>query len=73
FPRCQEDEGLVKGEAQGLAKGLVIGKSKRNKEIAKEMLLDDEPEEKIIKYSGLTSSEITELKNENTFHTKKPR
>ena len=63
-----------KGEKRGVAKGLIEGKKqgiiegeKRGKiEIAKEMIKDKEPIEKIIKYTGLTEKEINELKTTTT-------
>ena len=46
------------------------GKVERNREIAKEMLLDDKPIKKIIKYSNLTSIEISEIKKSLAKSTK---
>lgn len=43
--------------------GQKIGKNKKAIEIAKEMLLDNEPVEKIMKYSKLTKDEIERLRN----------
>lgn len=43
--------------------GKKIGENKKAIEIAKEMLLDNEPIEKIIKYSKLTKDEIEKLRN----------
>ncbi len=60
--------GLEKGEAIGLEKGEAIGLEKgrleRNTEIAKNMLLDNEPIEKIIMYTNLTELEIYNLKSQ---------
>jgi predicted transposase/invertase (TIGR01784 family) len=58
-------QGLEKGIAQGLEKGIAqgeaIGEAKRNIEIAKEMLSDNEPIEKIMKFSKLSLAEILKL------------
>jgi len=40
------------------------GKAERNVEIARNMLLDGEPVEKIIKYTGLTADEVEDLKRQ---------
>ena len=45
-------------------KGEKKGRIERNIEIAKEMLKENEPIEKIIKYTGLTEEEINNLKKE---------
>lgn len=47
---------------EGLQEGLEKGEKKKALEIALEMLKDEEPIEKIIKYSKLTKEEILELK-----------
>ena len=52
------------GIAEGLDKGKVEGAKARNKEIAKQMLLDGESLEKIKKWTGLTSQWLGRLKNE---------
>ena len=51
-----------KAEARGEARGKAEGKVERNIEIAKEMLLEGEPMEKIIKFTKLTKEEIERLK-----------
>ncbi len=48
---------LEKGKIEGMIKGKVEGKV----EIAKEMLQDNEPVERIMKYTGLSKKEINEL------------
>ena len=53
---------LEKGEKKGIIKGKIEGKIERNIEIAKEMLKDNEPIKKIMKYTGLTEEEISKLK-----------
>ena len=49
-----QNTAFEKGEIKGLKKGKI--------EIAKEMIKDNEPVEKIMKYTGLTENEINELK-----------
>ena len=44
------------------AKGREQGRDNRNVEMALDMLADDEPVEKIVKYSRLPESKILELK-----------
>ena len=67
-----EEKGRVEGRAEGRAEGIEIGveqekvksESKIKEEritVAKEMLADDEPIEKIIKYTKLTEEEIKKL------------
>ena len=53
-------EGMEKGLEKGMEKGLEKGKI----ELAKEMLLDGEPLEKIKKYSKLTEEKIEEIRKE---------
>lgn len=48
-------------EEKGMEKGMEIGEKKKAFEIASEMLKDEEPIEKIIKYSKLTEEEILKL------------
>jgi predicted Zn-dependent peptidase len=47
-----------------LAKAELYARQERNYEIAKIMLSDNEPEERIAKYTGLTLEQIQELRNE---------
>lgn len=47
-------------------KGIEKGEKKKAVEIALEMLKDEEPIEKIIKYSKLKEEEILELKGKNS-------
>jgi predicted transposase/invertase (TIGR01784 family) len=49
---------------KGLAEGKAEGEAKRSIEMAKEMLADNEPIEKIIKYTKLSKEEIEQLKSE---------
>lgn len=53
-----QNTAFEKGEIKGHKKGKIEGKI----EIAKEMIKDSEPVEKIMKYTGLTENEINELK-----------
>jgi DNA repair protein RadC len=55
-------KGLKEGEIKGIEKGKKEGISKRNIEIAKGMKKDNEPIEKIMKYTGLTKKEIEKIK-----------
>jgi predicted transposase/invertase (TIGR01784 family) len=52
-----EEVGIQKGRAEGRAEG----KAERNVELAKEMLADNEPMQKIIKFSHLTEEQIKAL------------
>ena len=47
----------------GFKEGVEIGKAERDIEIAKEMIADNEPIEKIVKYTGLTPEQIKKLKS----------
>ena len=60
---------LDEGKAIGKEEGIVIGEAKKAKEMAMEMLTDNELEAKIIKYTRLTSSEILEIKKSITKNT----
>jgi predicted transposase/invertase (TIGR01784 family) len=53
---------LEKGIEIGMEKGIEKGKMERAIEIALEMLQDNEPIEKIMKYTGLTQTEIEKLR-----------
>jgi len=61
------EEGLAKGKEEGLAKGkeegLAKGKAEEKIKIAKEMLSNNEPIEKIIAYTQLSKEEIERLKS----------
>ena len=69
FDEYVEDEkekakklGKAEGIKEGLAKGKAEGEMNQKISIAKEMLSNDEPLDKIIKYIGLTEEEILKLK-----------
>lgn len=57
-----EEKGKAEGLKQGLEHGREQGRDNRNVEIALDMLDDNEPIEKIVKYSHLPESKILELK-----------
>jgi len=57
-----EKQGMEKGLEKGMVKGMEKGMEKRNIEIAKQMLADGEPIEKIMKYTSLSKVEIEKLK-----------
>jgi predicted transposase YdaD len=52
----------AKGREEGLEQGLEQGRDNRNVEMALDMLADNEPVEKIVKYSHLPESKVLELK-----------
>ena len=54
-------QGKAEGMAQGMAQGKAEGEKAKNREIAKMMLADNEPTEKIKRYTGLSEAEIDEL------------
>ncbi|MBQ3691575.1 MAG: hypothetical protein II937_17140, partial [Bacteroidales bacterium] len=54
-------EGLVKGRAEGRAEGLAEGAKQKSVDMARMMKAGNEPLEKIIRYIGLTSEEISNL------------
>ena len=56
-----KEEGRAEGLAEGLAKGLAKGRDGLAIEIAREMLSEGENIEKIMRYTGLTESQIKEL------------
>jgi predicted transposase/invertase (TIGR01784 family) len=55
------DEGRAEGEAIGLQKGRAEGSTQKSKDIARQMLHDREPVEKIMRYTGLTAEQIEAL------------
>jgi predicted transposase/invertase (TIGR01784 family) len=54
-------KGMKKGRAEGKAIGLQKGSIQKSKDIARQMLDDREPIEKIIRYTGLTAAQIEEI------------
>ena len=55
---AQKDFAVKQGEARGRAEGRAEGKA----EVAKAMLAQSEPLEKIVAYTGLSPEEIQKLK-----------
>jgi predicted transposase/invertase (TIGR01784 family) len=58
-------EGLAEGRDEGLAKGLAEGRDEKAMEIAKNMIVEGEPIDKITLYTGLTHSEVENLSANN--------
>jgi predicted transposase/invertase (TIGR01784 family) len=58
-------ETQLKKEQDLIAKGIYEGEMKKSIAIAKEMKADNEPMEKIMKYSGLSREDIEKLSSEN--------
>ncbi len=54
-------EGIAEGKAEGIAEGIAEGKEERNIEIARQMKLNGEPLEKIMRYTGLSVQEIEKI------------
>ncbi len=64
-------EGRAEGHAEGLAEGIAEGRNDERAAVALDMLADNEPLEKIIKYSHLSMEKVLELKdNRGTFTAK---
>jgi DNA repair protein RadC len=59
-----EEKGLKKGRQEGIEKGMQQGAENEKLEIAKSMLKDGEPIEKIMKWTGLSLQDIENLKTE---------
>ena len=55
------EKGHEKGRVEGRAEGRAEGRDERSFEIAREMLADDESIEKIMRYTGLTETQIKEI------------
>jgi predicted transposase/invertase (TIGR01784 family) len=56
------EEGLKEGIKKGVKEGIEIGEEKKAISMAKEMLLNNEPMEKIIQYTGLAKKTLENLK-----------
>ncbi|MBN2526351.1 MAG: PD-(D/E)XK nuclease family transposase [Deltaproteobacteria bacterium] len=56
-------QGQAEGRAQGQAEGLIEGETARTMEFARMMLRNNEPIDKIIRYTGLSKEEIESLKD----------
>ena len=61
----------VRARSEGKAEGLVDGRNDRNVVIALDMLADNEPIEKIVKYSHLSMEKVLELRNSQAMFTAK--
>ena len=64
-------EGRVEGRAEGRAEGRVEGRDDERTAVALDMLADNEPIEKIVKYSHLPESKILELRDSRATYTSK--
>ena len=64
-------EGLQEGLEKGLEKGRVEGRNDERTAVALDMLADNEPIEKIVKYSHLPESKILELRDSRATYTSK--
>jgi predicted transposase/invertase (TIGR01784 family) len=56
-------EGIAVGEARGIEKGIKKGMEKGIERIAINMLKDNEPLDKISRFTGLSQDEIAKIKN----------
>jgi predicted transposase/invertase (TIGR01784 family) len=56
-----KEEGMLIGEEKGIEKGIEQGIEKNKFEVARSMLADGLPAEKIMKYTGLDESSILSL------------
>lgn len=56
-------EASAKGIAEGIAKGIAEGKAKGIAEVALRMLDENEPDEMILKYSGVSEEQLAVLKS----------
>ena len=57
-------KGMQKGEQKGMQKGEQKGMQKKAHEFARHMLGDGEPEQKVRRYTDLSSEEIRRIKRE---------
>ena len=64
-------EGRVEGRVEGRAEGRVEGRNDERTAVALDMLADNEPIEKIVKYSHLPESKILELRDFRATYTSK--
>ena len=55
-------EGLAKGLEKGLAKGLAKGAEQKARDVAKKMLLKNEPIDKIIDFTELSEADVLAIK-----------
>ena len=64
-------EGRAEGRVEGRAEGRVEGRDDERTAVALDMLADNEPIEKIVKYSHLPESKILELRDSRATYTSK--
>ena len=64
-------EGRVEGRAEGRVEGRVEGRDDERTAVALDMLADNEPIEKIVKYSHLPESKVLELRDSRATYTSK--
>jgi predicted transposase YdaD len=64
-------EGLAEGRAEGRVEGRVEGRNDERTAVALDMLADNEPIEKIVKYSHLSMEKVLELRNSQAMFTEK--
>ena len=64
-------EGLAEGRVEGRAEGRVEGRDDERTAVALDMLADNEPIEKIVKYSHLPESKILELRDSRATYSSK--
>jgi predicted transposase/invertase (TIGR01784 family) len=64
-------EGRVEGRAEGRVEGRVEGRNDERTAVALDMLADNEPIEKIVKYSHLPESKILELRDSRATYSSK--
>ena len=65
------EKAMAEGEAKGLAKGEAKGAADERTAVALDMLADNEPIEKIVKYSHLSMEKVLELKESQATFTAK--
>ena len=61
YGKVMKKEGFEDGKAAGLAEGEASGRAAEKIEMAKAMKADNEPLEKITKYTGLSIEDIEKL------------
>jgi predicted transposase YdaD len=64
-------EGLAEGRAEGRVEGRVEGRNDERTAVALDMLADNEPIEKIVKYSHLPESRVLELRDSRATYNSK--
>ena len=64
-------EGRAEGRAEGRVEGRVEGRNDERTAVALDMLADNEPIEKIVKYSHLPESKVLELRDSRATYNSK--